>query len=285
MAKSLSDIVRGNNTATKTTQHQLGPDDFPEYAGSNTDGLYVVGYKGDSRVKIKVRSNSFCDGIDLGSSGIPGYETGLKHGKTYATFRALYDDRNNLELDTIYTVADKGTSEQYICLLSEDGVHYNIAQTSGGINVILANKNISDCPLDLSSGIINYPLPELVCGDFFFKGHDELHTFIGDMPSLETGVEMFWNTNLTTFSGELSSLRNGDRMFGRGVKLDANSILCIVDSLSFVDSGKIHIGYDTSKVTAKEIKEFENEFTTKGWTVTWYPDGQEIINTFRLKRG
>lgn len=276
MAKSLADIVRSNNlNAAKTTQNRLGPDDFIEYAGSNTDGLYVVGYKGDSPVKIKVRSNSCCDGIDLGgdNNGPISDET-LKQGQTFNSFQALYESRDTLEFNTLYNVNDKGTSEQYICVLSSDGNSRNIIQISGGMNVILSDKEVSDCPLDLSTGVVDYPLPELVKGDYFFKGHTELHTFISDTHSLESGIEMFWNTGLRTFRGQLSSLTAGDRMFGKGVKLDYYSILSIVDSVSQVDGAKIDIGYDTSEVSSEDIDEFTAELNGKGWAVTWYADGE-----------
>ena len=287
MAKSLSDIVR-DTTATKNTQLNLGS--LPEYVASDTDELYVVGVKDNENVKIKVRSNSCCEGIELvggGGGGETDVTTALKQGKSYTTFQALYDERNILEVNTIYNVTDKGTTEQYVCIPGADGIGKVISQVSGGINVILENKEVSDCPLDLNSGEVNYALPELICGDYFFKGHKELRKFIGDMPSLKSGVDMFKDTSLTVFLGELSSLTNGRGMFGKGVKLDYDSIISIVDSLSKMTDDEIHsihIGYDTKLVTSDDISEFEKELTQKGWSFTWYPDGQEPINTFRLKR-
>lgn len=292
MAKSLSDIVRKTNTSnTKTTQQRLGPDDFIEYAGSNTDGLYVVGYKGDAPVKIKVRSNSCCDGIDLGGGGSSGGETiiqgGLKNGETFKTFDELYEKLSSLEENTIYSVSDKGTTEQYICVINDDGLSRELIQIAGGINIKISNPGDtpSDCPLDLTSGIIDYPLSELVNGDYFFKNHPELHTFISDTPSLVSGRQMFWGTSLTTFRGGLSALIDGYGMFGKGVKLDYESILYIVDSLSPIQSGQIHIGYDSTSLSEEDKISFSEELRDKGWTVTWYPDGvEENINNFRFKR-
>lgn len=275
MAKSLADIVRKSKPAATTqVQEYPGPEFFPEYVGSDTDELYVVGYKGNSHVKIKVRSNSCCDGIDLDGSSTPGGGTivydGLKAGATFKSLDELSNQLDVLEEKTIYSVKDKGTLEQYII---DKGA---LLQISGNTNVIVNDPGLYDpsvCPVDTTSGIVNYSLSELTNGDFFFKNHTELHTFIGDIPYLTSGKEMFWNTSLTTFRGELSNLTEGYGMFGKGCKLDYDSILYIVDSLSSVSSAKIHIGYDSTQLSDAEKDAFTAELEEKGWTVTWYCDG------------
>lgn len=103
------------------------------------------------------------------------------------------------------------------------------------------------------------------------------------LPSLKNGKNMFYgNTTLTSFTSSLSSLVEGDGMFTY-CKLDAQSVMHIVDSLPKHDGGEVHniaIGINCSdnqeeKDTFAEQAEYDDWNTlnsvlvSKGWTVTW----------------
>ena len=280
MAKSLTDLLKSKpSTPQKSTQQSSIPTDLYEYVGSNTDDLYVIGHKGNVPVKIKVRANSCCDGIDLGNNA--GGDGGIKKGRSFDTFNDLRNalELNLLSVDTIYDVTDKGTIEQYIYTTNENGLT-TLEQIGGNFNMIVSDPGDGEsiCPLKLEDGTLHYNLPELVIGDFLFKGWKKLTSFISDTPALISGNEMFQNTSLRTFYGELSSLENAEWMFGKGVKLDYDSILNIVDSIKNIkDIGLnrvIHIGYDsTDNEFIKEKVSLTNELTDKGWTPIWLEDG------------
>lgn len=288
MAKSLTDLLKSKaSTSQQTSQQSSIPTDLYEYVGSDTNDLYVIGHKGNVPVKIKVRANSCCDGIDLGNnnSGGGGGETptvnGIKKGASFNTFNALYTayKGNLLEADTVYDVSDKGTIEQYIYSVNENGTS-TLHQISGNFNMIVSDPGAgrSACTLELNKGVLRYNLPELVIGDYLFKGWSEMTAFISDTPSLVSGKQMFKNTSLTTFCGELSALEDGEEMFGAGVKLDYDSILNIADSIKDVSdiagTHRIHIGYnsaDSEFITEKDS--LTAELTNKGWSVIWLENG------------
>lgn len=289
MAKSLTDLLKSKASTSQTTNLQSGiPTDLYEYVGSDTNDLYVIGHKGNVPVKIKVRANSCCDGIDLGgnNSGGGGSDTptvagGIKKGSSFASFNALHTAYKNslLEVDTIYDVTDKGTTEQYIYSKDANGIT-SLHQISGNFNMIVSDpgSDRSACTLELNNGVLHYNLPELVVGDYLFKGWKEMTTFISDTPSLTSGKQMFKNTSLTTFCGELSALENGEEMFGTDVKLDYDSVLNIVDSIKDVSgiSGAhyIHIGYNSNdSELISEKDSLTAELTNKGWSVIWLKDG------------
>jgi hypothetical protein len=288
MAKSLTDLLKSKaSTSQQTTQQSSIPTDLYEYVGSDTNDLYVIGHKGNVPVKIKVRANSCCDGIDLGNNtpGGGGGETptvnGIKKGASFSTFNALYTAYKGslLEANTVYDVSDKGTIEQYIYSVNENGAS-TLHQISGNFNMIVSDPGAgrSACTLELNKGVLQYNLPELVIGDYLFKGWSEMTAFISDTPSLVSGKQMFKNTSLTTFCGELSALEDGEEMFGTGVKLDYDSILNIVDSIKDVKgiagTHRIHIGYNSgdSEFIA-EKNSLTSELTNKGWSVIWLEDG------------
>lgn len=287
MAKSLTDLLKSKASTSQTTNLQSGiPTDLYEYVGSDTNDLYVIGHKGNVPVKIKVRANSCCDGIDLGGNNSGGGDTptvvgGIKKGSSFASFNALHTAYKNslLEVDTIYDVTDKGTTEQYIYSKDANGIT-SLHQISGNFNMIVSDpgSDRSACTLELNNGVLHYNLPELVVGDYLFKGWKEMTTFISDTPSLTSGKQMFKNTSLTTFCGELSALENGEEMFGTGVKLDYDSVLSIVDSIKNVSgiSGAhyIHIGYNSSdSELVSEKDSLTAELRNKGWSVIWLKDG------------
>ena len=286
MAKSLTDLIKSKaNTVPTPTQQSTVPTNLPEYVGSNTENLYVIGHKNGVPVKIKVRANSCCDGIDLGGNGSssddPIIQGSIKKGASFASFNALYTayKAGQLETDTIYDVSDKGTIEQYVYTVDEMN-NKAIHQISGNFNMIVSDPGSgrSACTLELNSGILRYNLPELVVGDYLFKGWTEMTAFISDTPSLVSAKEMFRNTSLTTFYGELSSLESADHMFGYGVKLDYDSVLNIVDSIKDVKNiagaHNIEIGYNSSDIQlVEELNAFQTELNAKGWNVTWLKDG------------
>lgn len=286
MAKSLTDLIKSKaNTVPTPTQQSTVPTNLPEYVGSNTENLYVIGHKNGVPVKIKVRANSCCDGIDLGGNGSssddPIIQGSIKKGASFASFNALYTayKAGQLETDTIYDVSDKGTIEQYVYTVDEMN-NKAIHQISGNFNIIVSDPGSgrSACTLELNNGILQYNLPELVVGDYLFKGWTEMTAFISDTPSMISAKEMFRNTSLTTFCGELSSLESADHMFGHGVKLDYDSVLNIVDSIKDVKditgTHNIEIGYNSADIQlAEELNAFQTELNAKGWNVTWLKDG------------
>lgn len=286
MAKSLSDLLKSKAGASQTTNQQSSvPTDLYEYVGSDTNDLYVIGHKGNVPVKIKVRANSCCDGIDLGgnTSGgdTPTITGGIKKGASFASFAKLHQayEGGLLETDTIYDVTDRGTTEQYIYSKDANGIA-SLRQISGNFNMIVSDPgdSRSACTLELNNGVLQYNLPELVIGDYLFKGWTEMTSFVSDTPSLISGKQMFKNTSLRAFYGELSALENGEEMFGTGVKLDYDSVLNIVDSIKDVSdiSGahRIHIGYNSSdSELISEKDSLTAELTNKGWDVIWLKDG------------
>ena len=247
------------------------------YTGSDTTGLYVTGLKNGKEVKIKVKDLSCCGGIIL-DGGDSTIENAIHAGETFSSLKELSEA--TLSENTIYFVNDKGTIEQYIFQ------NKNIIQIAGNLNEIISgneeNEDEKSSTLEDEDGIINYNLPELVNGDYRFKNHSNITTVYCDMPSLISGVQMFHGTSLTSFCGDLSSLANGRWMFGKGCKLNEESIISIVDSIkdwSF-DTAEhiIEIGYDSSKVSTSFISEIEKEFISKGWVVNWCKDGNLKIN-------
>ena len=194
---------------------------------------------------------------------------GVNYGEDYKTYEALYNNKNNLKDNTIYTVSDKGTCEQYIY---KEG---NLTQISSGINEI--TKGNSDDINEVSSteyvegGIIDYNMLELVNGDYRYKNHKELTTVICDMPSLKSGYQMFMGTSLVGFCGDLSSLEDGRDMF-KGCQLDEASLINIVDSLPNYTSGEhiLAITYDAS-ISNEIINELVLEAKEKGWDIQAEP--------------
>ena len=242
------------------------------YTGSDTTGLYVTGLKNGKEIKIKVKDLSCCGGIILDSTD-GAAENPIRIGETFNTLKELSEA--TLFENTIYFVKDKGTIEQYIFQ------NENLIQIAGNLNEIISgDENNSDEKSTLKEdldGIIDYNLPELVNGNYRYKNHSNIRTVYCDMPSLVSGVQMFYGTSLTSFCGNLSSLDNGRHMFTKGCRLDEESIISIVDGIKNWSSDSsehnIGIGYDSSKILDSVISKITEEFKDKGWTVYWYKDG------------
>ena len=199
--------------------------------------------------------------------------SGFEYGESYLSLGELIDNISNLEEGKVYSVTDKNTIEEYIL---KDG---EVVQVSGGFNMQVSG-DIEDTTavspmrdkID-ANGEIMYNMPELVNGDFLFKGCDNLKIFVSDTPSLTTARQMFYNcVNLETFCGVLSLLEDGTDMFV-GCKLDEESILNIVDSINdFGQDGEtriITIGYNPESIIDGSIEDYTEEFSQKGWTVEW----------------
>lgn len=246
----------------------------------NNNTVYIINDNGDEKKYIYYNDELVPMGLADDSEIIP--VGGLTVGSSFETFQELKAslDNGSLKSDTIYTVTDKGTIEQYIFNKNK------LIQIAGNLNEIISgnekNEDEKSSTSEDEDGIIDYNLPELVNGDYRYKNHSNITTVYCDMPSLTSGIQMFHGTSLTSFSGNLSSLVNGRWMFGKGCKLDEESIISIVDGIkdwSF-DTAEhiIGIGYDSSKVSASFISEIEKEFIVKGWTVSWYKDGSLQVN-------
>ena len=198
--------------------------------------------------------------------------SGFEYGKSYNSLGELIDDISNLEEGKIYSVTDKNTIEEYILNNGE------VVQVSGGFNMQVSGDiedttAVSPMRDKIENGEIMYNMPELVNGDFLFKGCDNLKIFVSDTPSLTTARQMFYNcVNLETFCGVLSLLEDGTDMFV-GCKLDEESILNIVDSINdFGQDGEtriITIGYNPESIIDGSIEDYTEEFSQKGWTVEW----------------
>lgn len=273
------------------------------YNGTNTDNLFVMGWKNGKEVKLKVKSLSCHGGITVDPivhneneyvTSIQLFEnidnltegtvytvedkgakvrylffestlvpldnaagiTGLTYGASYKTYDALYNDRVNLVDNTLYSVTDKGTVEQY---LYKDN---KLTQISGSVN-----ENADSVPDIIENGIIEYNMPELINGEYRYKDHTELTTVICDMPNLKYGYQMFMNTSLIGFCGDLSALEDGRDMF-KGCQLDEASIINIIDSLPIYKSGEHILTITHDSLISKEIiDELIDEANKKGWTI------------------
>lgn len=278
------------------------------YNGTNTDNLFVMGWKNGKEVKLKVKTLGCHGGItvepisyseneyttaaqlvenidnlvegtvyEVEEKGVqlrylffekqllPLNENsvniyGLSYGNSYKSYEELYGNLENLTENTLYTVNDKGTVEQYIF---KDG---KLTQIGGNIN-----ETADNVPDVIDDGIIAYNMPELVNGDYRYKGHTELTTVICDMPNLKSAYQMFMNTSLSGFCGSLSSLENGKDMF-TGCQLDEASLINIIDSLPSYTSGEYILSgsYDAS-ISDDTIEEIKAEGKLKGWTIQLIP--------------
>lgn len=195
---------------------------------------------------------------------------------SFDTLEELNEFENKAE-NTIYSVTDKGTMEQYVY---EEG---RLKQISGAINIIVNGDILNETEIPNqednydSISVLDYNLSELVNGDFHYKNWPNLIEVISDMPNLKSGIQMFYGCPLQSFSGALSSLTNGSGMFQKNCALDKVSIIMIIDSLPTHKDGQEHIidiGYNVndSDINQEELNDFKNELLTKGWTVNWHPN-------------
>lgn len=228
--------------------------------------VYIINDNGDEKKYIYYNDELVPMGLAEDSEVIP--TGGLTIGTSFDTFQELKTalDNGSLKPDTIYTVTDKGTIEQYV--LSKK----SLVQIAGGLNHTTedSGENISSTAVD-DDGIIDYNLIELVNGDYMFKNHKELTEIYCDMPNLKSAIQMFYGCPLRIFNGTLGSLENGYEMF-KGAALDLDSILYIVDSIKDMskstESHQLYIGYD-STISLSDINNFKTELMAKGWTATF----------------
>lgn len=288
------------------------------YTGSNTDNLYVSGWKNGKAIKLKVKNLSCHGGITVSSivqntdefktsedlfankdelvnetvyfveengrqvrylffdnqllplDNAEEVKSKLSYGNSYNSYQELYNLQDSLADNTIYTVTDKGTVEQY---LYKDG---SLVQIGNSINEITEGSitnpsEISKTPY-VEGGVIDYNMLELVNGDYRYKNHTEVETVISDMPNLVSGIQMFMGTSLQGFCGDLSSLKDGRDMFGSGCNLDEASIINIIDSIpDYSNTNEIHtitISHNAS-VSSDLIAEMTAEAQNKNWEVEW----------------
>lgn len=200
----------------------------------------------------------------------------LSVGKSYLNIDDLKADKENLTDSMIYTVIDKGSFEQYIL---EDN---ELRQIGGFLNDTMSG-DINDedeksaTPED-HDGIIDYNLPEVENGNFRYKNHTSLHTVICDMPSLTSGIQMFYGCPLTYFAGNLGSLETAIGMFGKDCRLNYESVINIVDGIRDVTGlpdtpRRIDIGYSPESISDKQLNALTEEFASKGWIVEWWKNG------------
>lgn len=236
--------------------------------------IYIINDNGDEKKYIYYNDELVPMGLADNSEIIP--SGGLTVGSSFETFQELKTslDNGSLKSDTIYTVTDKGTIEQYILNKNK------LIQIAGNLNEIISgnekNEDEKSSTSEDEDGIIDYNLPELVNGDYRFKNHSNLKEVYCDMPNLMSGKQMFYGCPLEIFEGNLSSLENGYHMFAKGCKLDRDSIINIVDGIKSFPSGtnkRIDIGYNTSSINLSTRDELENEMLKKGWQIHWWPNG------------
>lgn len=192
---------------------------------------------------------------------------GTSYGGKYESYYSLYNDIANLEENTIYSVDDKGTIEQYIFKDNE------LTQISSGINSITVDPGNDKSNTANVGEIINYNMPELVNGNYRYKNHSQLNTVISDMPNLESAIDMFKGTSLKVFYGNLSSLKEARGMFDQGCELNEDSIINIIDGIpdwsTSPDKPHIITISPDSFITEELQNEFEAEASIKGWQIDW----------------
>ena len=115
-------------------------------------------------------------------------------------------------------------------------------------------------------------MPNLESGYEMFASCAALTTFIGDLSALKHGNQMFMNCSLTTFIGDLSSLEYGDNMF-QGCKLSTENALEIVESLPTYTSGRHNIRINVVSGNSSLLGEIAELAEAKGWTLTLETDG------------
>ena len=115
-------------------------------------------------------------------------------------------------------------------------------------------------------------MPNLESGYDMFANCATLTTFIGDLSSLKHGNQMFIGCALTTFIGDLSSLENGDNMF-EGCKLSTETALEIVETLPTYTSGTHRITISVTSGSSALLGEIAELAEAKGWSLTLKTDG------------
>lgn len=112
-------------------------------------------------------------------------------------------------------------------------------------------------------------IPNLEKGYRMFYNSLSLSTYCGDLSSLTNGQEMFSScTNLESFCGDLSSLTNGTSMF-MSCKLDMESIEFIAETINDTPNtdSEIYIGYSVLSSEVDALKAALSSIKSKGWKV------------------
>ena len=136
----------------------------------------------------------------------------------------------------------------------------------------------------------NINLSSLEDGTGMFQHSSFLKSFTSDLSALKSGSNMFKDCPLNSFRASLSSLENAVDMFDKS-KLDAESVMYIIDSLPSYESGEHNITIGINCVNNQsELDTFasdayyqsweilNNYITNKGWTVIWKDSSNNTIS-------
>ena len=138
-------------------------------------------------------------------------------------------------------------------VIETEKINFGEGLTNDGVGFIMKATQLTTWVGDM---------PNLQSGYNMFSASAEIETFCGDLSSMTIGSSMFYNcAKLTSFTSDLSSLTNGSSMF-YNCKLDAESLECIAETLPKVTSGTIDIGASTN-ATDEVIATIKG----KGWAV------------------
>jgi hypothetical protein len=114
-------------------------------------------------------------------------------------------------------------------------------------------------------------MPNLTDGTDMFKNCSKLATFVGDLSAMTDGTSMFQGcTLLTTFIADLSSLTNGENMFD-GCALSCETALEIVESLPTYTSGTHKIKISVGGGASALLTEASELAQAKGWILDIEP--------------
>ena len=140
------------------------------------------------------------------------------------------------------------------------------------------------------------PMPNLIDGTGMFESNYmngntslSMQSFKSDLSALKTGTNMFKDCrNLTSFEASLDNLNNAQDMF-YNCKLDAKSVMFIIETLPKYDSGSHLIGIGINN-DGSSLDDFASEtglysnwttmksrLSSKGWTATWYNSNGSTI--------
>jgi hypothetical protein len=116
----------------------------------------------------------------------------------------------------------------------------NYPNVTGDLNSILATAKITN---------LEFNAPLVKRCSYLNRDNPSLTTFIGNLSSLESGTQAFYNCyNLTSFNCELPNLTEGTSMFYK-CKLDADSVERILTSIpERTNSPQLTIGIKRSAV-------------------------------------
>ena len=129
-------------------------------------------------------------------------------------------------------------------------------------------------------------MPNLQSGYNMFAAHSALESFIGDLSSLTYGASMFYSCGkLTSFIGDLSSLTDGYTMFSNTM-LSPESVECIADTINEY-GGHIGISWKTLPEEDKrqELVDALSRIVDKGWTLYTNQALTPLFNSEKYQTG